>query len=780
MTGGASLPTNLPSTRSTAAMTTNISTGSSRSGLWRRWQEFRLIGQDPVLAVGLIGVVTFVLLFVALPLLRVIWEGFFDPVTGEFSIKYFLQLVDPYYAPYLWQTIWNTMVMGLGAATGGTILGFIFAYALVRCSMPFARSIHTVTLLPTISPPFAIAIAAILLFGRNGLITRQILGIRPGPGTNDIYGLDGLIFVQVITFFPVAYLIIRAMLERIDASMEEAALSLGASKFHIFRTVTLPLLAPGLAASFLLLFVESLADLGNPLLLGGNVNVLSTDIYMAVNGQFDQQKGAALSLILLVPTLTVFIVQRYYVGRRSYISVTGKPTTGRIFVKEPAIRWTFIVLTVLTLGMVLLLYFAILAGSFTKIWGIDNTLYLGNYVTALTRGLNPILSTTYLSAVATPIAGLIGMIIAFMVVRRAFVGKQTLDFVSNLGGAVPGTILGIGYILVFISAPWPAVVLIYALLAMYLLVQATPNRLLQIILLIAATVFGYLCNWIPYYLSLTEDGWRYLLAVGFLLLGIAGAAFAPPHRRRTVFLIFGAMALMPVIYNLSPSVTEPLGRWGRTLPGTNFPKIVARLVSFIEVFTRIPPAILGYTFLAGGIFVAPMIRQPMRVVVIWLLTVLCAAMILAGAPLALVGTPYIILAAYAVRSLPASVRAGVASLQQIEPSIEEASNILGGDAQYTFRHITLPLILPAFFAGLVFAFARHMTSLSAVVFLTTAQWPILTVWILSEVEQGGMSVAAAYSIILIAIVLVAIGLMSLWLSRTYGGRQDVDLSIGGG
>jgi iron(III) transport system permease protein len=761
-------------------MSATTSTRTPRSGLWRRWQEFRLIGQDPVLAVGLIGVTVFVFLFVALPLLRVILQAFFDPTTGELSLKYFGQLVDPYYAPYLWRTIWNTMVMGLGAATGGTILGFIFAYALVRCSMPFAGVIHTVTLLPTISPPFAIAIAAILLFGRNGLITRQIFGIRFGPGDNDIYGLDGIIFVQIITFFPVAYLIIRAMLERIDASMEEAALSLGASKFHIFRTVTLPLLAPGLAASFLLLFVESLADLGNPLLLGGNVSVLSTDIYLAVAGQFDQQKAAALSLILLVPTLTVFLVQRYYIGRRSYISVTGKPTTGRIFVKEPVTRWAFISLTLLALSLVLLLYFSILAGSFTRIWGIDNTLYFGNYVTAFTRGLNAILSTTFLSAVATPLAGLVGMVIAFLVVRRTFVGKQTLDFVSNLGGAVPGTILGIGYIIVFIQAPWPAVILVYALLAIYLMTQATSSRLLQIALLLVATVLGYLFNWLPSLLNLTEDGWRYLIAVGFLLLAVSGAAFAPARRRRAVFLVFAGMALMLVIYNLSPTVTEPLGRWGRTLPGVNWPKVVARLVSFIEVFTRIPMAILGYTYLAIAIFTVAQIRQPMRGIVTFLVTVLCAALIFFGAPLALVGTPYIILAAYAVRSLPASVRAGVASLQQIEPSIEEASNILGGDAQYTFRHVTLPLILPAFFAGLVFAFARHMTSLSAVIFLTTAQWPILTVWILSEVEQGGMSVAAAYSIILIAIVLTAIALMSWWLKRTYGARQDVDLSVGGG
>lgn len=751
-----------------------------RWGFWRRWQEFRLIGQDPILSVGLIVVVSFVFLFVALPLLRVMWQGFFDPVTGELSLEYFLQLVDPYYRSHLWTTIWNTVVMGVGAATGGTILGFIFAYALVRCSMPFARTTHYVTLLPTISPPFAIAIAAILLFGRNGLITRQILGIRFTQGVNDIYGLDGVIFVQIITFFPVAYLIIRAMLERIDASMEEAALNLGASKFHIFRTVTLPLLSPGLAASFLLLFVESLADLGNPLLLGGNDPVLATEIYQTVTGQFNQQRAAALSVLLLVPTLVVFLVQYYYVGKRSYVAVTGKPTTGRIFVKEPVTRWTFIVFTLVTLALVLLLYFSILAGSFTRLWGIDNTIVMRNYVTAFTRGLNALLSTTFLSAVGTPIAGLVGIVIAFMVVRRTFVGRQSLDLASNLGGAVPGTILGIGYIIVFIKAPWFAVITVFLLLAFYLATQAVPGRLAQLGLLLAATVAGYFFNWLPYVLGLDEDGWRYLIAAGFLVAAALGAVFTPPKSRRLVVLAFGAMALALVIYNLSPLFTEPLARWGRTLPGVNWPKLVARFVTFIEFFTRPTMAILGYTFLAASIFLVARVQGSARVILGFLVITLCGALTFAGESLALVGTPYIIVAAFAVRSLPASVRAGSASLQQIDPSIEEASSILGADSQYTFRHVTLPLILPAFFAGLVFAFARHMTSLSAVVFLTTAQWPILTVWILSEVEQGGMSVAAAYSIILIAIVLAAIGLMSFWLQRTYGARQDVDLTLGGG
>ena len=369
-------------------MTSNVAS-TGRSALWRRWQELRLIGQDPILAMGLLVVGIFVFLFVALPLFSVVVQGFFDPETGELSFEYFTHYVDPYYRQHSWQVVLNTMVMGLGTATFGTILGFVFAYTMVRCSVPFARFFHIFTLLPTISPPFAIAIATILLFGRSGLVTKQILGMRFTQGINDIYGLDGLIFVQTITFFPVAYLIIRSMLERIDASMEEAALSLGASKFHIFRTVTLPLLVPGLAGSFLLLFVESLADLGNPLLLGGNATVLSTEIFLAVNGQYDQQKAAALSLVLLIPTLTIFILQRYYVSRRSYVAVTGKPTTGRIMVKEPLIRWTFIIVTFLVIVLIMVLYLSIFLGSFTRLWGIDYSLDFSHYRPRWAAGSTP-------------------------------------------------------------------------------------------------------------------------------------------------------------------------------------------------------------------------------------------------------------------------------------------------------------------------------------------------------------------------------------------------------
>ncbi len=213
----------------------------------------------------------FIFIFVLLPIMRTVSGGFFAK-DGTWDLTYFARYFDSFYGPGLRRAFLDTMTMGLLTAIFGTLVGFIFAYASVRCNPPGKKLLHWLALLPTVSPPFALALSMILLFGRSGLITKKLLGINFVQGTNDIYGLDGLVIVQTITFFSVAYLILRAMLERLNPSMEEAAASLGASRLHIFRTVTLPLLIPGIAGSFLLLFVESLADLGNPLFISGNQN----------------------------------------------------------------------------------------------------------------------------------------------------------------------------------------------------------------------------------------------------------------------------------------------------------------------------------------------------------------------------------------------------------------------------------------------------------------------------------------------------------------------------
>ncbi|KAA3656974.1 MAG: iron ABC transporter permease [Chloroflexi bacterium] len=751
---------------------TSPSQSSWRTKLTRRYREYALIARDPVLLIGLLVAGIFMVILVFSPILRVVGRGFVDR-DGVLSLEYFARYIDPYYASTAWGAFWNTLKLGLLTATGGTTLGFIFAYTMVRCNPPGQRWVHILALVPTVSPPFAIAMSTILLFGRNGLITRRFLGMEFSLGTNDVYGMDGLVFVQVLTFFSVAYLIIRAMLERLHPSMEEAAHSLGASKFHIFRTITLPLLIPGLAGSFLLLFVESLADLGNPLLISGNVNVLAAQIFLAVAGEFDYQKASTLAFVLLLPTLIVFILQRYWVNRRSYISVTGKPASGHIMVKEPITRWSFIFVTYATTALIVLMYASIVVGSFSKVWGIDFTPSLDHWKLMLSRGIEAILDTTFLSIMATPIAGFLGMGIAFLVVRKTFSGKDVLDFGSNLGAGVPGTILGIGFIISFVTPPWFLVVGLFIVMALFMVRTLFENGRIQLTTLFFGTTIAVGLRLLQ--MVLGEIGLMYLLGGGFIAVA---AYFLFMLRDRASAKILAGMGFYLMMFDLIRLIARPISRFSLTLDSPFWGNAITQFADYIQVFFQLPQpfTMIIYLFLAVVIIgrLSGSIKQIMGIVLLGL----GGTLAFIGEPLAIIGTPYIIIAAFAVRSLPASVRAGVAALQQIDPSIEEASNNLGADAQYTFRKVTLPLITPALLAGLIFSFTRHMTSLSAIIFLVSPRWRIVTASILSEWEQGGISFAAAYASTIIVLVLIAIGILYVVTTRVMSGRGDVDLTLG--
>lgn len=742
------------------------------TGALRRYREFAMLAGDPVLFMGLLFSGIFLLIFVFYPLWRATVGGFISP-EGRLDLQYFTRYFDSFYGPLSRRIFGDTLVMGLLTATGGTLLGFVFAYAMVRCDIPGKRLVHILALVPTVSPPFAIALSTILLFGRNGLITRRLLGIQFRAGMNDIYGMDGLVFVQIITFFSVAYLILRAMLERLNPSMEEAAESMGASRFHIYRTVTLPLLIPGLAASFLLLFVEALADLGNPLFISGDVTVLSSQIFLAVIGEFDYQKASALSLVLLVPTLFIFLIQRYYVNRRSYISVTGKPTGGQIVEKDLGIRWITCGIVYLTCFLIIVLYLTIIYGSFSVSWGVDFSPTLNWWNQMLTRGVEAILDTTFLSLVATPVAVLTGMVIAFLVVRKQFSGKDLLDFGSNLGGAVPGTILGIGFVLAFSTAPLIIVILVYLALALFLVRSVSPVRREQVLVLLLGTAIGVGLGLLGNLVG--QAALHYILGGAFL----AAAVYPRLARRSSRFnRLMAVVGLYLLSYHPIELLSVPIALFSRSLPRGFWSNALFQLSDHLKVLFQVAPALLAIGVAFVGVLLVIGEQGRRRVALGVLVLAATAALSFTGMPLALVGTPFIILAAFAVRSLPASVRAGVAALQQIDPSLEEASTILGGDAQYTFRKVTLPLILPALLAGLIFSFTRHMTSLSAIIFLVSARWRIVTASILSEWEQGGVSIAAAYSTVIILFVLIAIGILYLVTNRILRGRGDVDISIG--
>ena len=581
-------------------------------------RQLRQIFQDPVLALALVLVSLFVFIAIILPILAMVGTAF-SPDS--------LPLFDKYLGQSNYQTIiMNTVVLGLSVGLLGTLLGFLFAYVQVKVKAPafVKRVMHLIALVPIISPPFALASAAILMFGRNGMITKGIFGVRcfwgQGRTCNDIYGLDGLTVILALSLFTIAYLNLKGMMQALDPALEEAATNLGASKWHIFRTVTIPMLLPGILGSFLLLFVEAIADLGNPLVLGGNYEVLATRIYITIIGLYDTSSAAVLSIILLVPSLTVFLIQRYWVGRQSVVSVTGKPAGTPQQITHPLVRLPLIGAGLAVCLLVIILYLTIFAGAFVNILGVNNEFTLSHFDFVINGyGSAAMTDTTVLAAIATPVAGILGMIIAFLVVRKSFMGRSVLDFSTMLGIAIPGTIIGIGYLLIF---------------------------------------------------------------------------------------------------NNDIQLTIPLGSDAAPLVLTLIPKLTGGRAVF------------------GG---------ALAIVII-----------------------------YIVRSVPAALRSGVAALSQIDPAIEEASISLGANSALTFRKITLPLIRPAFLSGLIFAFARSMTTISAIIFLTTPQTKIMTAQILNEVENARFGNAFAYCVILILIVLVAIGVLYAAVGSTTGAERSLE------
>jgi iron(III) transport system permease protein len=739
------------------------------SGIIRRIREFSLIGRDPVLFISLLLAGIFIFVFVVFPLYRSMVGGFFSK-EGMWDLTYFARYFDDYYGPGLRRAFADTMLMGVLTATAGTLVGFIFAYAIVRCNIPGKRFVHWLALVPTVSPPFALALSMILLFGRNGLISRKLLGIEFVAGMNDVYGLDGLVIVQTITFFSVSYLILKAMLERLNPAIEEAAASLGAGRFHLFRTVTLPLLIPGIAGSFLLLFVESLADLGNPLFIAGNKTVLSAQIFLAVIGEYNYQKASALSLILIIPTLVIFLVQRYYVNRRTYISVTGKPAGSQIVEKDPIIRWVVNGLAYLMIAFIILLYATIIYGSFSTAWGVDFTPTLRHWGMTVTRGVEAILDTTFLSALATPVAAILGMIIAWLVVRKRFTGKDVLDFTSNLGGAVPGTILGIGFVLAFNKPPLALAIGVYAVLALFYAQVVGKSAVERVVILVVGTAAGVGLTLLPAYLRAYVLGGMY---IGIALIVLFW------QRKRIIALVLALLGVYVMSANWAAAIARPIADFSRTLERGFWSNAIFQFSDHVKVLVQPPPSLLAIGLVFAGVLLLQGLRgKGFRLTLGALALAIPCALSFIDVPFAMVGGAYIIMAAFIVRSLPASVRSGVAALQQIDPSIEEASNILGADAQYTFRKVTLPLILPALFAGLIFSFTRHMTSLSAIIFLVSAKWRIVTASILSEWEQGGVSIAAAYSTVIIVFVMIAIFVLNYLVNRLFKGRGSVDMTQG--
>lgn len=340
-------------------------------------------------------------------------------------------------------TVWLGLITGFGATLMGLLFAYVDCYVKVKNRM-MKKMFDVVSLLPVVSPPFVLSLSMILLFGKAGLVTRKLLGIYD----SDVYGLSGIAIVQIMTFFPVCYLMLKGLLRNIDPSMEEAARDMGASRWKVFTTITLPLVLPGLGNAFLVTFIESVADFANPMIIGGSYDTLATTIYLRITGgSYDTQGAAAMAIVLLSMTIFLFVVQKYYLEAKTAATLTGKASRARVPISERSVTLPLTALCALASAFVILMYVAIPFGSLFKLWGRDYSLSFKWYEQLIkSDGLKAFQDSFVLSLIASPITALLSMIIAYLVVKKRFFGKGFIEFVSILAMAVPGTVLGVGYI----------------------------------------------------------------------------------------------------------------------------------------------------------------------------------------------------------------------------------------------------------------------------------------------------------------------------------------------
>jgi len=561
-------------------------------------------------AVGLL--VASILIFTVWPVLTILGQALTAP-AGQTTATMF---VERFFQPKIWGgaclyskascgAAWNTLALSIATATACMLLGLAFALIVTRTGFRFKQMLRLLTVLPIITPPFVIGLGLILIFGRSGLINQwlgSLFGIELGRW---IYGFNGVWLAQVFSFTPTAFLVLIGVVQGISPTLEEASQTLRASPARTFATITLPLMLPGLVNAWLVVFIESLADFGNPILLGGSMGVLSTEIFFAVVGaQADFGRAATLAIVLLMFALVAFFAQRRILGRRSYVSMTGKGDGGLAQPLPARIKYAAFAVAMPWAALTIFVYLLALAGGFVKVWGRDWTPTLSHFGRAFSVEWTPhgllwsggawgsLFTTLTLSAVAAPITAVLGLLAAWVLSRQRFAGRMLLEFALMLTFCVPGTVIGVAYILT---------------------------------------------------------------------------------------------------YNIPP----------------------------VEI----------------------------------------------------TGTAIILVVCFVFRNVPVGVRSGLAAMSQLDKSLDEASATLRASTFRTLTHVVLPLIKPAMVSALIYSFVRAMTTVSAVIFLTSAQHEMATVFIINRAINGDYGIAIAYSTALIAMMMIAIGIIQLAVGERKLGRR---------
>lgn len=412
------------------------------------------LGGDRFIIGALVLIIALITAFIIYPIIVI-----FVPVVmtnDGFSPFNFFHILNNH---YILRVIKNSLLLATTVGITSTIFGLICAIYTARIAKRSVIIGRIFSLLPIVTPPFVVGLGITLMMGRSGYVTEFMATYLGFTSTNWLYGFTGIWLAQFLAFTPMSFMIIDGAIKTIHPSMEEAAYTLRATPYRAFFTIFLPLLRPTLANSFLIVFVQSLADFSNPLVLGGSFDVLATQIYFYITGaQLNYTSAATLGIVLLLFSLAAFAIQYLWIGKRSYVTVSGKFSRGDVQPLPISLKWLIIGIFFIWTAFNALLYGSIFYGSFTVNWGVDYTLTFANFKTLFGQGFSDgawpsLIDTISFAAVAAPITAFFGILIAYIVVRQNFKGKKALEFTTMLCFAVPGTVAGVSYLLAFNEAP---------------------------------------------------------------------------------------------------------------------------------------------------------------------------------------------------------------------------------------------------------------------------------------------------------------------------------------
>ena len=546
--------------------------------------RLKVLQGDKFIIASLLLIILLIALFIVFPTIAIFKAMFYDE-SGAFVPG---QVLDILGRSYIVRVIGNSLMLSGFVGLMSTLFGLAFALYTTRIARRTAFVGKIFSILPIVTPPFVVGLGVTLMLGRSGYVTEWLMHLG-FTNTNWLYGFNGIAIAQILAFTPLAFMILDGALKSIHPSIEEASYTLRANRYQTFFQIIFPLLRPALANAFLLVFIQSLADFSNPLVLGGSFDVIATQIYFYIAGsQLDYASASTLGTILLLFSLGIFIVQYLWIGNRSYITVSGKSYRGEVQELPRGLKNAITALLAVWVVFNIALYGSIFYGSFTVNWGVDYTLTAKNYAMLFGQGLNDgawpsLINTLIYAGIAAVLTALLGLLIAYIVVRKQFRGKKALEFLTMLCFAIPGTAAGVSYILAFNNAP-----------------------------------------------------------------------------------------------------------------------------------------------------------------------------------LYLTGTGIIVIISMVMRDLPVGMRAAIAGLGQLDKSLDEASLSLKGSSFKTIIYIILPLLKPALLSALVTSFVKAMTTVSAIIFLVTADTRVATAYILNRVEDGEYGIAIAYGSILI-VVMMSIILFFDWI-----------------